>query len=441
MSLKELDRVKILTLVKSQRLTKTAAGKQLGITRQQVDRLYKAFCSHGPETLISKKRGQLSNNRIPDTVRKAVIKVIREHYSDFGPTLAHEKLIEVHKFKLSDKTVRTIMIQEDLWKGKKRKHPKVHQMRMRRPISGELVQIDGSPHAWFEDRREPCCLLVLIDDATSKVFRLRFVENECLQGYFDLVRDYIQDYGRPLALYSDKHSIFHIHIKEALHSTGETQFSRAMKSLDIEVIPANSPQAKGRVERANKTFQDRLIKEMRLVKINDIETANTWLPQFVKKHNHRFAVSPASPVDAHRKTLPRPEVLDTIFSVQSQRKLSKNLEISYNNILYQVITKAPGYSMRGAEVTVCESGSQITLLYKNKVLSYKTFDKQNRPKQAVASKDLNTYIDKRKIINKSRKPKPNHPWYSGSVNRMPPKNEHLPTAFIRQPDSGASSAL
>lgn len=407
MSMSGLDRLKVFEQIKAKRLTKTDAGRRLGLCREQVHRLYKKYCTEGTCGLISKKRGQPSNNRKSDLVKDAIIKVIREQYHDFGPTLAHEKLTEEHGFNISDESVRQIMIKEGIWKGKSRKHPKVHQMRVRRPARGELIQIDGSPHAWFEDRRDSCCLLVLIDDATSEIMGLHFVENECLQGYFDVILDYLKRCGRPLALYSDRHTIFHVPEVEALSGTGETQFGRAMRSLDIEVIPANSPQAKGRVERMNGTLQDRLIKEMRLDKINDIEAANAWVPQFIKKHNRRFAIAPASSIDAHRKAIPKDTELDHVFSLQNQRKLSKNLEVSYKNIIYQIQTKTPGYSMRGGQVTVCERADEIILLYKNKRLAYTTFYKCNRPKQAVASKDLNAYVDTSKM---RRKVKPNHPW-------------------------------
>ncbi len=410
MSMGEVDRLRVFEQIKAGILSKTEGSKRLGMCRERVQRLYKKFCKEGVKALISKKRGQPSNNRIPDTVREAVIKTIREKYSDFKPGFAHEKLTEEHGFKLSDETVRQIMIEVGIWKGKKRQHPKAHQMRLRRSARGELIQLDGSPHDWFEGRREPCCLLVLIDDASSEIMGLRFVENECLQGYFDLVREYIERCGRPVALYADRHSIFQVNISEAESGTGETQFGRAMRSLDIELIPANSPQAKGRVERANQTFQDRLTKEMRLAGVDDIESANAWLPRFIKKHNRRFAVAPSSSIDAHRKAIPKSAVLDHIFCVQVQRKLSKNLELSYKNVIYQIQTKTPGYSMRGASITVCESPSQIILLYKNKAQPYKTFDKHNRPKQPVAGKDINVHLDKRTI---GRKPRPDHPWCKG----------------------------
>ena len=150
MTLSELDRLKLLQQIKAKRLTKVEAAKQLGLRREQVHRLYKRFCQNGPEGLISRRRGQPSNNRTPETVREAVLKIIREHYYDFGPTFANEKLTEVHGFGLSRETLRKIMISAGIWKGKRRKHPEVHQMRVRRPARGELIQIDGSPHDWFE---------------------------------------------------------------------------------------------------------------------------------------------------------------------------------------------------------------------------------------------------------------------------------------------------
>ena len=423
MSRKELDRSKVLDQVRQRQISKIEGSRRLGISRQHLDRLYKRFCKEGDKGLISKRRGQASNNRISNLVRESIVNIIREDYFDFGPTFANEKLKEAHGLEVSNETVRQIMIEAGIWRGKHRKHPMVHQMRVRRPARGELIQIDGSPHDWFEGRRESCCLLVLIDDATSEIMGLHFVENECLQGYFDLIRGYIECHGRPLAFYSDRHTIFHVPEVEAASGTGATQFSRAMSALDIEVIPANSPQAKGRVERCNGTLQDRLIKEMRLAQIDDIETANAWLPQFIKKHNKRFAVAPLSSIDAHREGLPSAANLDHVFSLQYQRKLTKNLEISYKNVIYQIQTKSPSYGMRGAHITVCERPHEVILFYNNKRLDYTTFDKRNRPKQPVSAKELNTHLNKRKI---SRKPKPNHPWYNGFATQIPSKTSTYP---------------
>lgn len=438
MSVKELDRLGIMEQVKAKKLTKTAGAKLVGLSRPHFHEVYKAYCQHGPAGLISKRRGQPSNNRKSELIKDAILKIIREQYYDFGPTFAHEKLTEEHGFKISDETVRKLMIKGGIWKGKRRKHPQVHQMRVRRPARGELIQIDGSPHAWFEERRDSCCLLVLIDDATSEIMGLRFVETECLQGYFDVIRDYLKRCGRPLAFYSDRHTIFHVPEVEARSGTGKTQFGRAMHSLDIEVIPANSPQAKGRVERMNGTLQDRLIKEMRLAKINDIETANAWVHEFATKHNSRFAIAPASPIDAHRKAIPKEAELDYIFSLQSQRKLSQNLEISYKNVIYQIQVKSPGYRMRGGHVTVCERADEVILLYDNKRLAYTTIDKCNRPKQAVPSKDLNAYVDTSKM---RRKVKLNHPWRKPMETQIPSKMSTYPQPSQSSLTPCQSSAL
>ena len=203
---------------------------------------------------------------------------------------------------------------------------------------GLMTQLDGSPHDWFEGRGPRCTLLVFIDDATSKIVAMLFTPQECTQAYFDAIENYIKRYGRPIAFYSDKHGIFRINTPEATEkSTGDTQLSRALKELDIELICANSPQAKGRVERANKTLQDRLVKEMRLCGISTIEAANAYLPEYIEKHNQRFAKEPACSVDAHRQGLPKDDVLHLIFSSQTTRKLSKNLELSYQNIIYQTL--------------------------------------------------------------------------------------------------------
>ena len=288
--------------------------------------------------------------------------------------------MECHGIKISRESVRQIMLHTGLWRGRSKR---IQQMRVRRPCFGELLQIDGSLHDWFEGRSALCCLIVFVDDATSQLVALHFVETECMQGYFQATQQHLAKHGRPLAYYSDKHGIFRVNQAEAESGTGETQYGRACRHLGIELIHANSPQAKGRVERANKTLQDRLVKELRLHNINDINTANNLLPEFIKAYNQRFASEPASPVDAHRTDLPTPQQLDLIFSEQHERGISKQLEISYHNKIYQIQTKTPCYNMRNAKLTVCDNQGTITLLYKGKALQYKVFDKKNRPPQIV----------------------------------------------------------
>ena len=217
----------------------------------------------GAAGLISKRRGRPSNNRLPEKTINKARQLLRSRYHDFGPTLAAEKLA-IEGVSLSVETVRQLLIREGLWKAKRVRRAVIHQLRERRARLGELVQIDGSPHDWFEGRAPKCTLLVFVDDATSRLMYLQFVEAETTFNYFAAVRSYLTEFGKPLAFYSDKFGVFRVNIPNALSGTGLTQFGRALKELDIELICAHSPQAKGRVERANQTLQDRLTKELRL---------------------------------------------------------------------------------------------------------------------------------------------------------------------------------
>lgn len=406
MSLSEISRLEVVDRIVAKRITQAKGAEQLGISRRQMVRICNKHKQEGPAGLVSKHRGKPSNNHLSDEVRKGVSRLIKAHYADFGPTFAHQKLTELHKLKLSVESTRKIMIEEKIWRGKKRKAMRHHPMRQRRSSLGELVQIDGSPHDWFEGRAPRCCLLVFVDDATSRLLMLRFVTEESTEGYFDATRDYLIKHGRPISFYSDKHSIFRVNIKEAASGTGETQFSRAMRELGIELICANSPQAKGRVEKANRTLQDRLVKELRLKSINSIDAANAFLPEFISDYNKRFAIEPVCSEDAHRKTIPEPEVLDLLFSKQCQRKLSKNLELSYKNVLYQIHVKGQGYAMRGAEITVCDQGEEVILLYKKAPLEYKTLDKRHNLTIIKSCKQLENMPK-----SKAHKPSRDHPWH------------------------------
>ena len=248
----------------------------------------------GAEGLVSGHRGKTSGNARSSSMRQAVLSLVRERYRDFGPTLASEKLLELHGESISREALRRWMIADGLWQSKPRRKARIHPRRPRRPGFGELVQIDGSPHDWFEGRAEPCTLIVFIDDATSRLLALRFVPAETTQAYMETLAEYLDQHGRPVALYSDKHSIFRVNHPQR---EGElTQFSRALKTLDIQSIHAHTPQAKGRVEKANQTLQDRLVKEMRLQGICDQDTANAFVPTFIRQYNARFAViSPKPP--------------------------------------------------------------------------------------------------------------------------------------------------
>ena len=416
MSTEELGRLEVIRKVVDKRLTQTVASRQVGVTVRQIKRLVKNYRDYGAEGLISKQRGQVSNHKYTPDKIEAIKELVKKHYYDFGPKFAAEKIHEHHGIRISKETLRQWMIEWGLWKAKRQKEAQLHPQRARRDCSGELVQIDGSPHDWFEGRGPKCCLLVAIDDATSRLCSLHFEPSETTAGYFKLMSKYISQYGLPLATYSDRHGIFRINLPNASEDT-ETQFGRAARELGIEVICARSPEAKGRVERANKTLQDRLIKEMRLLGISTIEAANAYLPTYMAAHNKRFSVAAKSTEDVHRMELPESKVLDLIFSYQEERKLTKNLEISYNNVIYQVKTKTKGYRLQHAKVTVCEDlNGVITILRQGKVLEHTRHDRAKKNADIVDAKQLDSKLDSVKNTAKKYIPPANHPWRHYIVN-------------------------
>jgi transposase len=345
LSQEELDRAKILQECIARRLKLGQAAKQLGISVRQVKRLKRVVQDEGTQGLASKQRGRLSHNHLAEQTLSEARHWLRTLYPDFGPTLAHEKLSEVHHLNLSRERVRQLMIQEGLWKAHRARKPVIHQLRIRRARRGELVQLDGSPFDWFEGRAPECTLLVFIDDATNELLELFFTAAETTHSYFQATENYLLQYGRPAAFYSDKLGVFRINHPNSLDAAGTTQFGRALYELDIVLICANTPQAKGRVERANRLLQDRLVKELRLRGISDMDTANVYLPQFRAELNRRFAVAPRQPEDAHRP-LRATDDLARILAVRELRTLSKNLTISYNNVVYQIQTGRPSYALR-----------------------------------------------------------------------------------------------
>jgi hypothetical protein len=295
MSKQEFSRLEVLLRVQSGRLRVADACALIGLRRRQVFRLLRGVRQDGATSLLSKHRGKPSNHRLPAEFRTLALSIVRERYVDFGPTLAAEKLAAHHGCKISRETLRGWMIAAGLWTDRRHRLPSPHQPRRRRECLGELVQIDGSEHAWFEDRSGMCTLLAFVDDATSRLMQLRFVASESAFDYFRATRSYLETHGKPVALYSDKHGVFRVNNKDAVGGDGITQFGRALSELNIDIICANSPQAKGRVERAFGTLQDRLVKELRLAGISTIAAANAWRPGFIAEHNARFGRAPRTP--------------------------------------------------------------------------------------------------------------------------------------------------
>ena len=424
MSTKELSRLEVMQRLSEDRMSQKEAGEILHLGTRQVRRLLKRYKKHGAAGLVSKHRGRKSNNRLPEEVQKKTLDLLKTKYQGFGPTLAHEKLVDKDKLQLSVESVRKIMIEENLWKSRKLKKAVAHQLRERRTCFGELVQIDGSPHDWFEGRAEACVLLVFIDDATGKLVQLQFVDSESFFSYSQAAENYFKRCGKPVAFYSDKHGIFRVNQPSAGSSDAITQFGRAMRELDIQIICASTPQAKGRVERAIQTLQDRLPKEMRLLDIRSREDGNAYLPEFMADFNQRFADEPRSSVDAHRPLTAKDD-LARILTWQVSRTISKNLTVQFENIVYQIQTDRPTYTMRNAAVTVCVDAKQnITLLYKGKSLPYNVFHKQTKQSEVVIAKDLNTTL-KTKSAPVPHKPAPNHPWRTFSLSK---KSRNVPAA-------------
>ena len=387
MSQRELTRLEVIQRVKRKTLKQRQAAELLSVSVRQVKRLCQAYRTSGAAGLVSKRRGQPSNNRLPEKTINKAQQLLRSRYPDFGPTLATEKLA-LEGVSLSIETVRQLLIGEGLWKAKAVRRPVIHQLRERRARFGELVQIDGSPHDWFEGRAPKCTLLVFVDDATSRLMYLQFVEAETTFNYFAAVRSYITEFGKPLAFYSDKFGVFRVNIPNALSGTGLTQFGRALKELDIELICAHSPQAKGRVERANQTLQDRLTKELRLRGICTMAAANAYLPEFIVGYNQRFAVAPRSTESAHRP-LAKGEDLERVLTLCERRTLSKNLTLSYNNVIYQIKTKRAAYTMRGAHVAVRQkSNGELTIEYKQRPLAYTIYCEQEQQQAKVVEAKL-----------------------------------------------------
>src|ERR1035437_5626240 len=279
MSAKELSRLEVMQRLEEKRLGQKGGAEMLGGSGRQVRRLLSRYRRAGASGLVSQRRGKASNNQLSAEVKQKVVDLLQGKYRGFGPTLACEKLVEVEGLKISDESIRQMMISEGLWKSRKVRKVITHPMRERRACLGELVQIDGYPHDWFEGRAASCTLLVLIDDASGQLLGLMFAEQESFHSYVQVVKPYLEHYGKPVAFYCDKHGIFRVNIPSRGTRDNLTQFGRAMKELDIEIICANTPQAKGRVERANQTLQDRLVKEMRLRGISSMEQGNAYLPE------------------------------------------------------------------------------------------------------------------------------------------------------------------
>lgn len=387
MSAREADRYAVVRQVIERKMSQADAAAWLGLSVRQVKRLCKGVREQDTGGVISRRRGKPSNRRIAADRREHYLALVRQHYSDFGPTLAAHYLRRDHGFTYSGETLRGWMRQAGLWQAKRSRPKRIHSPRLRRARLGELVQVDGSPHAWFEQRAPKCCLIAFIDDATGRVLAGRFCPVESTRAYLQVLHDYVSGCGRPLALYSDRHSIFTKHDPE---DPEPTQFERALGELGVEAILAYSPQAKGRVERLFQTLQDRLVKALRLAGIDSIEQANAWLGSYLAEHNARFAVPAREREDAHRPAPADAQALERICAVHHQRRLSRALTCQFQGQLLVVLTtpEQPRYALRGRPVRIVEHlDGRLELLCGQESLPYSGFDRHQQLRQPRVADD------------------------------------------------------
>jgi transposase len=374
MSMREVDRLKVVEAVVDGRLMTWRAAERLGMSRRQVERLANRYRAEGAAGLVSKRRGKSSNHQLPDDLVCRALVLIHERYADFGPTLACEKLRECHGLTLSKETVRHLMSEAGLWVPRRQRPPKVYQPRSRRSCLGELIRIDGCEHRWFEDRAPQCTLLVYVDDATSRLMHLLFTATESTFSYFEATRAYLERYGKPMAFYSDRASVFR---SVCAHQTGRsvTHFGRAMYELNIDTLCANSSPAKGRVERAHLTLQDRLVKELRLRGISTVAEANAYAPCFMADYNARFAKPPRRAFDAHRP-LRDDERLDEVLTWREQRRVTKALTVQYDRVLYLLDDTEANRALIHRYIEVWEyPDGRVELRAAGCVLPYREYDR------------------------------------------------------------------
>jgi hypothetical protein len=408
MTKKELERIKILSQLKGKKITQITATKILKISDRQIRNLLAEIKIHGDKAIISKKRGKLRNHCIPKKVKEDALKLVNEHYPDFSPKLANEFLKSQHNINISNETLRKWMIEIHLWIPHTQQK-NMHRPRERRGRFGELIQIDGSHHDWFEGRSPKCVLMVAIDDATSLLTSLYFAPAETLEAYLKTLQYHLQTYGIPQAFYGDRCSV---NVPRVLSLGNEsTQFKKILNELGCDLILANSPQAKGRVERVNRTLQDRLVKEMRLKGISSIDAANEFLEEYMERHNALFAKNPGERGNAHRSI--EGLCLEQVLCVRETRILSKDFTIQFDNTFYKIDfpeRKLPFYKGAEIEIRTMLDGNKIALFKKTIVSMHALKDIEN---QILDKKQMEEWKTRKQYT-----PPLSHPYKNESYNRM-----------------------
>ena len=400
MSVKELRRLHVIQQVLDRKMKQVQAAEVLGLSDRQIRRLVKRVGVEGECGLVHRSRGRPSNGAMEGRVKACVLRLYQAQYSDFGPTLAAEKLAERDGIAISDETLRLWLLEAGVTHFKRRARGH-RRWRERKHHRGQMVQMDGSHHDWLEGRGPGGVLMGYIDDATSRVFA-RFYEYEGTIPAMDSFKRYIRRYGIPMSVYLDKHTTYRSWAKATIEEQlagvePKSQFERALNELGVEVIHADSPQAKGRIERLFGTFQDRLIKEMRLVGIESLEQANRFLVHYLPIYNRRFSVKPIQQGNLHRPTL-KSRDLEGILCIQAERVLRNDFTVAYNGKLYQIEE-----ATRTKKVTIQERlDGSMRIFHQGQPLRYQEISA--RPVKVTESSET------RVTVKRATKPSPNHPW-------------------------------
>jgi len=406
MSIKELQKAEIISKVINKKISQVDASEILRLSYRQINRLVNKVRQNGIKSLVHGNRGKKSKRKITEEKTNEIIKIYQEKYYDFKPTFACEKLLENHQIKISNETLRQMLIKKHLWTPRKHKNKNCHTWRERRSHPGELVQIDGSAHRWLEDRlNQEFCLMGFIDDASNTYFG-KFYEYEGILPVFDCFKKYISEYGLPAAVYLDRHSTYcttrQPTVEEQLKEKyPDTQFEMAMKELGVEVIHAYSPQAKGRIERSFKTHQDRLIKELRLANISTIKDANDFLKDYWPKHNKKFAVQPKK---AHKlfSKLPTHIDLKWTLAIRDSRIIGNDYTIRWQNRVFLISN--PRQTMRKQKVEIRQSISgELRFATKNKILTVKEVTEKAISKAKEAQQEMIKILKQKTDYPKSKK--------------------------------------
>jgi len=406
MSKKEINQTGVFERLAKKEIKQKEVAKMLDLSTRQIRKKLKEFRRLGPVSLIHKLRGKPSNNHLDDNLINKALEIIEEKYPDFGPTFASEKLWENHMIKINSESLRLKMIKVGLWQAKAKKISH-RSWRERKECLGELVQLDGSPHDWFEGRAPICTLLAFIDDSTSKVLHLEFAE-EATIPVMRASKNYFEKYGLPRELYVDRGKVFKVNI----HNEDEdkiTQYRRAIEELGIKMTYARSPEAKGRVERLFGTLQDRLVKELRLKGISNIKDANKFiLDEYLAKHNAKYAIFPKSTSNLHRKI--NNFNLDDILCLKEKRMLNSDFTLRFKNKWFQLEKKQNTLIFPKNEITITTHlGGNIGISIRNTKLNYHEINKPLAERSQIFVKQINRipWI-----------PPVNHPWRNYEIKKQ-----------------------